>query len=698
MTFEANKRFSMGNLEGRTKENLEKVYSYPNFLMRFFTNGEIMSKKAKQKKNQKESEKAAKQKSNLERLLLAKPIPFRTKYLLLFGSIAIILLIGIYFLPSSHAQNGFWGFPLDDPWIHLTFAKNLIDYGSFSYFKNEIVTSGSTSPIYTLLLAALFLLSSNEFIISYTLGGFFSAITIFFIFKLFAKHFKSFPWLGAAAILFVTIQPKLNLISVSGMETTMFIAFLTMVFYFYITKNMIWLGISLGLTIWCRPDGFVIWLALIIDYIVQTKFLKPQDTKSETVFWERKKFLLSFVMAGVLILLYFGFNFLLSGEFLPNTYRAKLEYYQNNERSYFLTTEVLKYFSSKEFILIWIPFLIGFIIVLFDLIKKRRNNFLVYFLFVLGLIAAYYLMLPFSHRFGRYLMPVIPFYILTSFYGIKTVFEFALRKNTSVGIINFLFIVFVLTGIFLSLKEINTNRDEYTELCKYHNDRHVAAGRWLKNNTQENAVIAAHDVGAIAYYSQRKIVDMIGLVTPEIISHINDKDYSSFLNNYFAQNKIDYLVTLRNWFEVVNDNPVFIPVNQFEFLEIFKYKAGKTHITPKQATQMNEQAIQVFQQNSPVVAEQILQQSLNVDPSSSRTLFLLGAIAENKKDFLNAESFFEKAIRIFPEYADANFGLARIKYNQRKYLEAMKNINRCLSVKPDYNPALDLMALIKSKI
>lgn len=657
-----------------------------------------MSKKAKQKKNQKALEITAKQKSKLERLLLARPIPLRTNYLLLFGAIAVTLLIEMYFLLLSHAQNGLFGFPLDDPWIHLTFAKNLFDYGSFSYFKNEIVTSGSTSPIYTLILTLLFFFSSNEFIISYALGIFFSLLTIFFIFKLFSEHFKSFPWLGAAAILFIAIQPKLNLISVSGMETTMFIAFLTMVFYFYHKKNVLWLGISLGLVVWCRPDGFVIWLAVIVDYIVQTKFLKSESSKSNEVFWEKKNFYKALMLAVLLMIIYFGFNFLLSGEILPNTYRAKLEYYQNNDRSYFLINVVLKYFSSKEFILTWIAFLIGFIVVLFELIKERKTEFLVYFLFVLGFIAAYYLMLPFSHRFGRYLMPVIPFYILTSFYGIKTVSEFAFRKNIPVGVFNFLFIVFVLSGVFLSVKEINTNRDEYTEFCKYHNDRHATAGRWLKNNTPEYAVIAAHDVGAIAYYSQRKIVDMVGLVTPEIISHINDKDFSSFLNNYFAQNEVDYLVTLRNWFEVVNDNPIFIPVNQFEFLEIFKYKTGKTHITPRQATQMNEQAIQIFQQNNPVVADQILRQSLNVDPSSSRTLFLLGAVAENKKDYLNAETFFEKAIQIFPEYAEANFGLARIKYNQRKYLEAMENVNMCLSVKPDYNPAVDLLELIKTKI
>lgn len=657
-----------------------------------------MSKKAKQKKNLKEIEKAGELKFREQRLVFSKPIPVLYNRIFFVISAAITILIGIYFLYTAYSQNGDWGFPLDDPWIHLTFAKNFIDYGSFSYFKNEIVTSGSTSPIYTFLLSLLFFISSNEFIISYALGILFSALTIVIVFKLFSVHFKSMLVLGFAAVFFTAIQPKLNLISVSGMETTMFIALLAMVFFFYLKQNWIWLGISLGLTIWCRPDGFVIWLAILIDNLIQTKLLSSHNSSTNIREFEKKKFISAFAIAGVIVLFYFGFNYLLSGDLLPNTYKAKIEYYQNNQQSFFLENEVLKYFTAKEFIILWLPFLFGLAAVLFDIFKKRKNELLVYFLFVIGFILMYYLMLPFSHRFGRYLMPVIPFYILSGFYGLKSLFDFLLIKKTSPAVINFIFLAFIVAGIILSVKEIGASSNEYSELCKYHNDRHAAAGRWLKKNISENAVIATHDIGAIGFYSQRKIVDMVGLVTPELISHINDKDYSTFINSYLAKNKIDYLVTLRNWFEVVNDNPIYIPVNQFEFLEVFKYNDGKTHIMPKQATQMNEQAIMYFQQNNVGYAEQILQQSLNIDPNSSRTLFLLGAIAETKKDLPSAETYFQKAVQLFPDYADANFGLARIRYGQGKYHEAIDKLNACLRIKPDYKPAQDLLALVKSKI
>jgi hypothetical protein len=44
------------------------------------------------------------------------------------------------------------GFPLDDPWIHLTFARRLADGAGLSYPGTGLV-AGSTAPLWTALLA-----------------------------------------------------------------------------------------------------------------------------------------------------------------------------------------------------------------------------------------------------------------------------------------------------------------------------------------------------------------------------------------------------------------------------------------------------------------------------------------------------------------------------------------------------------------
>ncbi len=42
-------------------------------------------------------------------------------------------------------------------------------------------------------------------------------------------------------------------------------------------------------------------------------------------------------------------------------------------------------------------------------------------------------------------------------------------------------------------------------------------GRWFDLNAQPDAVIAAPDIGALGYYGQRRVVDLAGLVTPDMV-------------------------------------------------------------------------------------------------------------------------------------------------------------------------------------
>jgi arabinofuranosyltransferase len=617
-----------------------------------------------------------------------------------FFPVYIVFAAVIYFLYASFKANGYFCFPLDDPWIHLTFAKNLVNYGSFSYFKNELATSGSTSPVYTLLAALLYLFFKNEFLISYFLGISFGMLLVYLTLKLSKKLIPAEPeessrpvqLLAAAAALFVALEPKLNLINVSGMETSMFISFIAAGLYAYQKKKMILLGIFLGLAVWCRPDGLVLWAAVIFDYFIQKYlFKKKNGRRISTPTDENPKKIITALSAALIFLAsYFVFNYFLSGSILPNTYSAKLEYYHSNDRGAFLENEVVKYFTQFEFSLFWVPFLIGVVGILRSLFKKEKSGLLVFLLFILGLIGVYYIKLPFAHRFGRYLMPVIPFYIIIAVSGVKIFFDFISVKFKSAGLSNFLFIIYLVSACAVLINQNIKETEEYTFYCKYHNERHVAAGKWLKANTNENAVIATHDIGAIAFYSERKIIDMTGLITPELINQINKPLYSDYLNKYLSSHKTDYLVTLRNWFEVVNDKPVFIPVNAVEFLEVFKYDPLRTHIQPKTVSFLNNSAIQMLQNGNIQNGIAYLNQSLKLDSRSSRTYFLLGAVYEMLKDYLNAEQNFSQAVKLFPEYAEAYFGLAKVSFDQHKMEETKRYLDKCLGINPDYTPAIQL--------
>jgi hypothetical protein len=48
----------------------------------------------------------------------------------------------------------------------------------------------------------------------------------------------------------------------------------------------------------------------------------------------------------------------------------------------------------------------------------------------------------------------------------------------------------------------------------------VPWGRWLRENTPERSVIATPDIGALGYFSRRRVVDLAGLVTPQMMPYL----------------------------------------------------------------------------------------------------------------------------------------------------------------------------------
>jgi hypothetical protein len=68
----------------------------------------------------------------------------------------------------------------------------------------------------------------------------------------------------------------------------------------------------------------------------------------------------------------------------------------------------------------------------------------------------------------------------------------------------------------------------------------VGLGRWLAENTPPDAVVGAENIGAIAFFSHRRILDMNGLVSPEIIPYKRRGEVKAYL----AAHPPDYLIKI----------------------------------------------------------------------------------------------------------------------------------------------------------
>jgi hypothetical protein len=83
--------------------------------------------------------------------------------------IGVVTLIGVLLYAASVARVG-GGFPLDDAWIHQTYARNLAQTGQWA-FTPGIPSAGSTAPLYTVILAVGYVLGVDYRLWAYVVGG-----------------------------------------------------------------------------------------------------------------------------------------------------------------------------------------------------------------------------------------------------------------------------------------------------------------------------------------------------------------------------------------------------------------------------------------------------------------------------------------------------------------------------------------------
>lgn len=57
-------------------------------------------------------------------------------------------------------------------------------------------------------------------------------------------------------------------------------------------------------------------------------------------------------------------------------------------------------------------------------------------------------------------------------------------------------------------------------------------GIWLNQNTEENTQIAMVEIGTVGWYSNRYIIDILGLVTPLNARFIGGRKFEEWLNHY----------------------------------------------------------------------------------------------------------------------------------------------------------------------
>ena len=60
--------------------------------------------------------------------------------------------------------------------------------------------------------------------------------------------------------------------------------------------------------------------------------------------------------------------------------------------------------------------------------------------------------------------------------------------------------------------------------CQHSEREMVTAANWIARHVLADALIASHDIGVLGHYARRQLVDIAGLLSPDLLPFIHDAD------------------------------------------------------------------------------------------------------------------------------------------------------------------------------
>jgi hypothetical protein len=489
---------------------------------------------------------------------------------------ASLISSGLYLLQADRLFR--LGLPLDDAWIHQTYARNLVERGEWAFQVGE-PSAGSTSPLWGAVLAAGRLLPIPPLVWTYLVGCALLSLTALEVARWIGRRQPLARWAVAAGLL-ASLEWHLAWASVSGMEILAggLLALIVLQLSERGRVRPFWVGLLIGVGAWIRPEGLL--LALPVGWTMawgarrrparmsgpaqrselgaepagpepapaRPAAREPDPGSSGRALSRR----VAAASAGLaLSLLGYGlFNWLLSGHWLPNTWYAKSAEYAVLRQVPLLVRlagqlglpgETLGYpelAAGGPLVGPLAVLLPGLAVAAASRLRRDGPAGLGPLIWVLAHLGAYALRLPATYQHGRYAMPVIPLLLALSGEGLVEWCGAGLGRRVIAR-------AWPLSAALLTLAFWVAGSRAYARDVAIIESEMVAAAQWVAANTPRSALIAAHDIGALGYFGERAILDLAGLVSPEVIPILRDQ---AALAELLDRRQAEFLMTFPGWY------------------------------------------------------------------------------------------------------------------------------------------------------
>lgn len=470
-----------------------------------------------------------------------------------------------YLLAEIGRLRGGLGFPLDDSWIHLQFARNLAHGYGLSYNPGELVT-GSTAPLWTALLALLYLLPGGVILWTKVLGGGLYLAGIDATWRL-ARELDLGRGLAAMATGLTLATSWLVWSALSGMEVPLFVVLSLWGMILHLRERgqpgrpPISLAV-LAVAVLARPEGLLLLLFALLDRcLALDEMLRRRRPAFRTLL--AGSALIACALAGPLL-----FNGWAGGSVLPTTWAAKgggkLHDLWPDFR--YLANVLGLFFRPQP----WMTLLAGAGAVgLATRLGTARDRGLLPALWLFGLPLAYSVLTPAPNKmlgnFGRYYFPLFPVLVILGTIGLEpAVLSLASRvrsKSVRLALAAAAAVLILAPTLFVLVQ----GERIYLQNVANVEESDVALAHWLAGRLPPDAVLAVNDIGALKYNLPNRVVDLASIATPDIGREVRRKvaagvPWNDAMLEAVAERRPDYVAVFPSWFPGLARDPRFRPV------------------------------------------------------------------------------------------------------------------------------------------
>jgi hypothetical protein len=490
-------------------------------------------------------------------------LPLRA-LLLLAGAVACLR----YLLAEIARLKGGLGFPLDDSWIHLQFARNLAAGAGLSYNPGELVT-GSTAPLWTALLAILFVLPGSVVLWTKLLGIVLYLAGIDATWRL-ARELGVGRGLAILAAGLTLSTSWLVWAALSGMEVPLFVLLSLWGLILHLRErarpDRPPLSLALfAVAVLARPESLLLLLLAGLDRLLV--FDVVEGAPGERRRWRRPALrpllagaaLAACALAGPLL-----FYVVATGSVLPTTFAAKGGGSAHHLLPDFrYLANVLDLFFRPQ---PWATLLAaGGALTLACRLGTPRDRGLLPALWTFGLPLAYSLLTPGPNKmlgnFGRYYFPLFPLLAVLAALALEpAVAALAARLPRALAVS--LAAVAAVALLAPTLATLIQGEAFYVQNVANVEESDVAIARWLAARVPPDAVLAVNDIGAIRFLLPNRIVDLASIATPEIGREVQQAvaagaPWTEAMVAALERRHPDYVVIFPSWFPTLAADPRF---------------------------------------------------------------------------------------------------------------------------------------------